>query len=134
MSTQGLKGIRGVLFDLDGTLLDTAPDMGATLNALLLEHGLPALAHATIRPHVREAREHSSRWGSGRRRPQSMRRASSASSRSTVSGWPSTRSRSKGYCRCWVAGVAGHPMGNRHQQARLAGAAIVADAGSARAR
>jgi len=41
-----------VLFDLDGTLLDTAPDMGATLNALLLEHGLPALAHATIRPHV----------------------------------------------------------------------------------
>ncbi len=44
--------IRGVLFDLDGTLLDTAPDMGATLNALLLEQGLPALPHAIIRPHV----------------------------------------------------------------------------------
>jgi phosphoglycolate phosphatase len=44
--------VRGVLFDLDGTLLDTAPDMGATLNALLMEHGLPALPHATIRPHV----------------------------------------------------------------------------------
>jgi phosphoglycolate phosphatase len=43
---------RGVLFDLDGTLLDTAPDMGATLNALLMEHGLPVLPHATIRPHV----------------------------------------------------------------------------------
>jgi N-acetyl-D-muramate 6-phosphate phosphatase len=44
--------VRGVLFDLDGTLLDTAPDMGATLNALLSEHGLPTLAHAKIRPHV----------------------------------------------------------------------------------
>jgi 2-phosphoglycolate phosphatase len=44
--------VRGVLFDLDGTLLDTAPDMGATLNALLSEHGLPALTHAKIRPHV----------------------------------------------------------------------------------
>src|SRR5215469_8926951 len=44
--------VRGVLFDLDGTLLDTAPDMGATLNALLTEHGLPALPHEKIRPHV----------------------------------------------------------------------------------
>jgi phosphoglycolate phosphatase len=44
--------VRGVLFDLDGTLLDTAWDMGATLNALLAEHGLPALPHTTIRPHV----------------------------------------------------------------------------------
>jgi 2-phosphoglycolate phosphatase len=47
-----LERIRGVLFDLDGTLLDTAPDMGATLNALLVEHGLPVLPQATIRPHV----------------------------------------------------------------------------------
>jgi N-acetyl-D-muramate 6-phosphate phosphatase len=52
VSTQGLKGIRGVLFDLDGTLLDTAPDMGATLNALLQEHGLPALGAELIRPKV----------------------------------------------------------------------------------
>jgi 2-phosphoglycolate phosphatase len=48
----GLQRVRGVLFDLDGTLLDTAPDMGASLNALLTEHGLPALAPATIRPKV----------------------------------------------------------------------------------
>ena len=44
--------MRGVLFDLDGTLLDTAPDMGASLNALLQEHGLPALAPQIIRPKV----------------------------------------------------------------------------------
>jgi len=44
--------VRGVLFDLDGTLLDTAPDMGASLNALLEEHGRPPLPHEVIRPKV----------------------------------------------------------------------------------
>lgn len=33
--------IHGVLFDLDGTLLDTAPDLGHALNHVLKEHGLP---------------------------------------------------------------------------------------------
>ncbi|MGE5626178.1 MAG: phosphoglycolate phosphatase [Bacillota bacterium] len=41
-----------VLFDLDGTLLDTAPDMGAALNALRAEHKLAPLAQDRIRPHV----------------------------------------------------------------------------------
>jgi N-acetyl-D-muramate 6-phosphate phosphatase len=43
---------RALLLDLDGTLLDTAPDMGAALNALRSECSLPPLAAATIRPHV----------------------------------------------------------------------------------
>ncbi len=41
-----------VLFDLDGTLLDTAPDFHWTLNALLAEEGQPAMDYATLRSHV----------------------------------------------------------------------------------
>ena len=40
------------LFDLDGTLIDTAPDMGAALNNLLVEEGYPPLPLARIRPLV----------------------------------------------------------------------------------
>ena len=41
-----------LLLDLDGTLLDTAPDMGGALNLLRREHGLEALPHELIRPVV----------------------------------------------------------------------------------
>ena len=41
-----------LLFDLDGTLMDTAPDMGAALNALRAEHKLAPLSADRIRPHV----------------------------------------------------------------------------------
>lgn len=41
-----------LLLDLDGTLLDTAPDMGAALNRLLVEHGRDALPQDRIRPFV----------------------------------------------------------------------------------
>src|SRR4051794_41046901 len=44
--------IEGVLFDLDGTLLDTAPDMGGALNELRIEQGLEDLPEAMIRCHV----------------------------------------------------------------------------------
>jgi len=35
--------ITAVFFDLDGTLADTAPDLAAALNQLLVEHHQPAL-------------------------------------------------------------------------------------------
>jgi len=44
--------IRTVLFDLDGTLLDTAPDLAAALNTVLRENSLPPLPYETIRPVV----------------------------------------------------------------------------------
>lgn len=42
-------GCRAVLFDLDGTLLDTAPDMVGALNALLAERSRPPLEYAGVR-------------------------------------------------------------------------------------
>jgi phosphoglycolate phosphatase len=41
-----------VLFDLDGTLLDTAPDMVGTLNSLRLDDGLAPLPFAQVRAEV----------------------------------------------------------------------------------
>ena len=41
-----------VLFDLDGTLLDSAPDFVATVNALRAGNGQPAMAAESLRPHV----------------------------------------------------------------------------------
>lgn len=41
-----------VLFDLDGTLVDTAQDLADALNQTLLAHGRPALSFASIRPLV----------------------------------------------------------------------------------
>ncbi|MCB1860020.1 MAG: HAD-IA family hydrolase [Gammaproteobacteria bacterium] len=43
---------RLVLFDLDGTLADTAPDLAFALNQTLDRHGQPPLPFETIRPHV----------------------------------------------------------------------------------
>lgn len=41
-----------VLFDLDGTLVDTAPDLIACLNFGLQEHGFSAVSYEYVKPHV----------------------------------------------------------------------------------
>jgi phosphoglycolate phosphatase len=41
-----------VLFDLDGTLIDSAPDLAGAANDLRAQHGLPPQAFETLRPMV----------------------------------------------------------------------------------
>ena len=40
---QRFNGLQAVLFDLDGTLLDSAPDLGGAADSLREARGLPAL-------------------------------------------------------------------------------------------
>lgn len=49
--------ITTVLFDLDGTLIDTAPDMAHSLNLLLEENSTATMSHEQIRPHVSNGSE-----------------------------------------------------------------------------
>lgn len=51
MSLQ-LQNIDAVLFDLDGTLLDSAPDLASAANQLRLVRGMQVLPHAHYRPFV----------------------------------------------------------------------------------
>jgi phosphoglycolate phosphatase len=44
--------VSAVLFDLDGTLLDTIPDLHAAVSAMLRDLGRPALPEETVRSYV----------------------------------------------------------------------------------
>jgi phosphoglycolate phosphatase len=45
-------GVQAILFDLDGTLLDTAPDMVAALNMLRAEQTKTVMDYSLVRAHV----------------------------------------------------------------------------------
>jgi phosphoglycolate phosphatase len=42
--------VQAVLFDLDGTLIDSAPDLGAAVDKMRVDRGLPSLPLAHYRP------------------------------------------------------------------------------------
>jgi len=53
MTASGVAGFpRAALFDLDGTLLDSAPDMLATVNRMRAARDMPPMALETLRPVV----------------------------------------------------------------------------------
>lgn len=45
-----MQAVKGVLFDLDGTLLDTAPDLVNALNQIRMAESLPPMTVAELRP------------------------------------------------------------------------------------
>ena len=47
-----VAAVRGVLFDLDGTLIDSAPDLAGAANRLRADHGLAPLPLEQLRPMV----------------------------------------------------------------------------------
>jgi phosphoglycolate phosphatase len=57
--------VRAVLFDLDGTLADTAPDLGHVLNLQRKSRGLEALPLETLRPVVSQGARGLLRLGFG---------------------------------------------------------------------
>ena len=46
------RRIGAVLFDLDGTLADTAPDMARTVNEMRIRRSLAPVPLSQVRPHV----------------------------------------------------------------------------------
>lgn len=52
MAGTGRRAVAAVLFDLDGTLLDTAPDLVFALNTMLAEAGLPGCPEDAVKPYI----------------------------------------------------------------------------------
>ena len=53
----GASSIRGVIIDLDGTMLDTVPDFEAALNGMRAGFGLAPISQAIIKPLVGKGSE-----------------------------------------------------------------------------
>ena len=47
-----MHGFTAILFDFDGTLIDTVPSIAEAVNAILSEHGRPGLSNDAVEPMV----------------------------------------------------------------------------------
>lgn len=52
MKAPVFRDVRAVLFDLDGTLIDSAPDLGAAADEMRLRRGMSSIPLSEYRPHV----------------------------------------------------------------------------------
>lgn len=64
-----INNVEAVLFDLDGTLVDTAPDLACALNAVLQQQQLEALPYSVIRPIVSNGADALIKFGFGSELP-----------------------------------------------------------------
>ncbi|PWT73338.1 MAG: phosphoglycolate phosphatase, partial [Proteobacteria bacterium] len=64
-SERVLLRVSAVLFDLDGTLADSAPDLAFVLNQQLQSRGRPAMSVAALRPYVSQGARGLLRTGFG---------------------------------------------------------------------
>lgn len=64
-SSKHPNAVRTVLFDLDGTLVDTAPDLGFTLNELRRRRGMAPLPESAYRPQASHGSQGLIRLGFG---------------------------------------------------------------------
>ena len=118
-----------VVFDLDGTLVDTAPDLIDTLNVVFAREGLPPVDYATARNMIGGGARRMIESGLQARRPRRRPAATSIgcspiSSRTTPPISPTARGRFPGLdARARPPGRARLPLRGLHQQARRAVAA-----------
>jgi phosphoglycolate phosphatase len=53
MDTMKFDNVQAVLFDLDGTLIDSAPDLGAAVDKMHVDRGLSSLPLSSLQAHGR---------------------------------------------------------------------------------
>lgn len=65
LTSDSVGSYRGVLFDLDGTLLDTAKDLGNALNYVLKAKGFPSCPMSSYRPYASDGSKSMLKLGFG---------------------------------------------------------------------